>query len=522
MQTLWQDLRYGAQMLLKQPGFAFVFTFAVSILTRIIIGLIPAWAAIGCAVAMAQEAKPGKLVIEPYKLQTFDGKEIEAELGRLWTPENRESHSNQRLIQLAFVRLRTAAQKPEPPIIYLAGGPGMSGITMGQIPVFFPLFDRLREVADVILLDQRGTGMSSPNLSCPPPKTSAPPDVLADQTKALAFYTSNLRACADHFRSQGVDLAAYTSNAIADDVDDLRQALGVEKVSLLGHSYGTHLALATVRRHNAHLHRLVLVGTCGMDQVLPLPGAQDALLLRLSQLVAQNANLSKSVPDFAALVRQVLDQFDKKPAPLAVTDKLTNRPVSLTVGKYALQRLLGGMSDGRIAPTLPALFYALNRGDYAPLKSRIEGIYNSIGSGSAMSTAVVCSSGWSAERMAKAQQEAQRSVVGSAAIAPPGVCEFVGHPDLGPEFRGRILSATPTLFLSGALDAQTPPYYAEEVRWGFLNGVHLIVENAPHDIIVADEAHAVVVDFFKGQDVSGRKISLPPYRFRLPEGANAR
>ena len=115
----------------------------------------------------AQGSRPAQIVFEPYVLRTYDGREHRTELGRLSVRENRRGTSS-RLIQLAFVRLRSTAARPSAPIVFLAGGPGIPGIGLGQVPVYFGLFERLREVSDVILLDQRGTGMSSPNLQCPP------------------------------------------------------------------------------------------------------------------------------------------------------------------------------------------------------------------------------------------------------------------------------------------------------------------------------------------------------------------
>jgi pimeloyl-ACP methyl ester carboxylesterase len=472
----------------------------------------------------AQEAQPGKLAIEPYKLKTYDGREHEAELGRLWVRENRESSANGRLIQLAFVRLRSTAKEPGPPIIYLAGGPGIPGIGMGQVPVYFALFERLREVADVILLDQRGVGLSSPSLNCPPPTASAPLDILADETRAFQHFSKSLQACAERLRAQGIELAAYTPNAIADDVEDLRRALGAEKLSLLGMSYGTQLALAFIRRHEARVHRVALAGTLGPDHAMHLPGAHELLLRKVSQLASQDANINKLIPDFAALVRQTLAQFERQPISLTVTDKRTNQPVNITAGKVVLQIALDGLSDGRTLPTLPALFHSVNRGDYSLLARRVEGLYNSLNGwgSSAVSMALGCASGWSAERMAKSLEEGKQALSGTATLRRPEFCQAIGSRALGPEFRARLWSLTPALFLSGDLDGTTPPYQAEEVRWGFPHGVHLIVENGAHETLPAPEIQSVVVDFFKGQDVSGRKLALPRPRFRTLEELKTR
>ena len=78
-----------------------------------------------------------------------------------------------------------------------------------------------------------------------------------------------------------------------------------------------------------------------------------------------------------------------------------------------------------------------------------------------------------------------------------------------------------TLFLSGTLDPNTPPLEAEEVRRGFSRSAHLIVENASHEFLPAADVQAVIVDFFKGDDVSKRKISLPRPRFISVEEAKS-
>jgi len=56
-----------------------------------------------------------------------------------------------------------------------------------------------------------------------------------------------------------------------------------------------------------------------------------------------------------------------------------------------------------------------------------------------------------------------------------------GTPTLGDAFRRPLLCSVPTLFLSGTLDANTPPYQAEEMRWGFTDSVHLVQANGGHE-----------------------------------------
>ena len=130
-----------------------------------------------------------------------------------------------------------------PPIVYLAGGPGGSGIGTATA-ARFPLFMAFREIADVIAFDQRGTGNSKPNLNCYE-RLSLPLDVVPSRKAALEELRINTRGCASYWRDlQRVDLTGYNTNESADDLEDLRKALGANQISLWSISYGTHLAPA--------------------------------------------------------------------------------------------------------------------------------------------------------------------------------------------------------------------------------------------------------------------------------------
>ncbi len=95
-----------------------------------------------------------------------DGQKVQAFEGSIHVPENR-SDKNSRLIPLHYLRFPATGKSPGSPIIYLAGGPGGSGIATVSYPGFrFPLFMALREFGDVIALDQRGTGKSSTAPEC--------------------------------------------------------------------------------------------------------------------------------------------------------------------------------------------------------------------------------------------------------------------------------------------------------------------------------------------------------------------
>ncbi len=220
------------------------------------------------AVSVSSQSKLGVITFEPYLFESAGKQKVQAELGRLLVPEKHSNPSGKQ-IELALVRLKSTSTDPGPPIVYLAGGPGGSGIALARGPRF-PLFMAMREFADVIALDQRGTGMSKPNLMCDV-MLDYPLDQPGERGRLLSLYEQRARSCAAHWRAQGVDLSAYNSQENADDLESLRQALGVEKITLWGSSYGSHLGLATLRRHGNRIHRAILSGIEGPDHTLKLP-----------------------------------------------------------------------------------------------------------------------------------------------------------------------------------------------------------------------------------------------------------
>jgi hypothetical protein len=112
--------------------------------------------------------------IEPFTLNTFDGNAYPAELGKLTVPEGRKSSSG-RIIHVAFIRLRHRDEKTGAPVVFLPPGLGIGESILGRVPAYFKLLDRLRDQGDVILIDIRGEGMSTPNLEeCPNPDTVSP------------------------------------------------------------------------------------------------------------------------------------------------------------------------------------------------------------------------------------------------------------------------------------------------------------------------------------------------------------
>ena len=183
---------------------------------------------------LAQETsqkKAGDLTTEPYTFETEDNQKVAAELGHLFVPENRNDPQS-KIIELVFVRFKSTAKNPASPIVYVSGGSG-SGIGAAALKSRFLFFMAMREVSDVIVLDQRGVGLSKPSVSCRA-AWNLPLDQPTSPESLLRVFDERSRACAEMLKNQGIDLQAYNTNERADDLEDLRKALGAKKINLWG------------------------------------------------------------------------------------------------------------------------------------------------------------------------------------------------------------------------------------------------------------------------------------------------
>jgi pimeloyl-ACP methyl ester carboxylesterase len=459
------------------------------------------------------QPKSGTLKLKPHTFTSQKGEKVESEFGTLFVPENR-SNPQSNLIELAFVRFKSTAKNPGPPIVYLAGGPGGTG-TGAASGSRFPLFMVLREIADVIAFDQRGTGYSKPNLGCYE-HVGIPLDVAPSREAILRQLNEASRECSSYWRDrQRVDLDAYNSNESADDIDDLRKALGAKQISLWAISYGTHLSFATMRRHPSSIHRAILAGTEGPDHTYKLPGNIQKHLEDLAALIKGDPEIGKDIPDFLGLMKSVFDRLDAQPETVEITDPRTKQPVKVIVNKFLMQYIVASNIGTTVTARFPALFYRASKGDFTnPAQVWLNESRRGIGS--AMSYMMDCASGQTAARRELIAREAKTALLEDIANFSSGVCEAWKAPDLGDGFRAPLQSDIPVLFISGTLDARTPVSNAEEYRKGFAKSTHLIIVGAVHSdplFLSSPKIKEGMMEFLRGQPVTATQISAGPMKF---------
>lgn len=459
----------------------------------------------------------GRLDFRPYEFVSGRADTVPAELAYLRVPESREGQRS-RAIELAVLRFRSTAASPGDPIVYLAGGPGASAIEHARGPRF-PVFMALRAAGDVVVLEQRGTGLSRPNLACPE-RVGFPVDRPATRESASRQFRLAATRCAAHWRRRGVDLAGYNVIESADDLEALGKALGVPHLVLWGVSYGSHLGLVTLRRHPSLASRAILAGVVGPDDTWPLPSTVDrrfdpiAALGRTAEFLALVARLDAQ-PVVVRLPRDGRPQRSRRRAD----------SVSVAIGGDDFRDVVTGrLGDPKRAATVPALLDAAAHGDYSSAAPLILRSREPRSIGSAMAYATACASGASAARRQRMASEALHSVLAPYPNIVEASCDVWGARDLGEDFRQPVRSDVPTLLISGTLDETTPLENAAAVLQGLSRGEQLILEGARHgnDLVVGSpEIAERMLEFLQGRPLQTRRINVSEFRRAQVPGASS-
>ncbi len=471
--------------------------------------------ALGIAVPAAADTDSG-LSLEPFEFEASSGEVIAAEKGRFSVPENRSKPDGKQL-KLAFVRFPcTGGESCGSPIVYLAGGPGGSGIGTARFNRF-PMFMAMREFGDVIAFDQRGTGESEADLSCGNPFI-VPPGAPTDRAQAGEIIAAAAKQCADRLISEGHDVAAYNTIESVDDLDALRRALGAEKMSLWGISYGSHLGLATLKRYEGTVDKVILAGIEPLHHSWKLPSDQQALIETIGELAAADLNVGERLPDLVDSIGRLMAKLDEEPVTLSLTHPQSGQEVRLTLGKFDLQIVLTSFLRGpETFGGLPDLIYRLEQGDWVALglqagRQRFGQMWNM------MSAAMDCASGMGPEWAWRIGDEAKTTLLADAINFPyPEACEGVPVADLGDAFRRPGPSDIPVLLISGTVDGRTPPSNAERILPYFSNGHHLIVEGSGHGVFMSSpKVLEAMQGFMRTGELPFDRIELPPATFVAP------
>lgn len=429
--------------------------------------------------AQAAASRPARLVPDTFEVR---GTAVAVESGRIVVPADR-SDTSAGTLNLHVVRFASTAEAPAPPIVFLAGGPG-DAATRALRGIPLELLNELRAIGDVIAFDQRGTGLSDPRGVACPPGPALPRDRPGDPDRQLEILRTRVADCLANTPAAGVHSAGLTTVESADDLNDLRHALGATKLTLLAGSYGTHLALAAARRHPGLVQRMVLAGVEGPDDTFKLPYRVDSVLATIARARR---------PPLLDEIRTLLRRVSNEPA----SHRFPGGRV-VVLSKWDLQRWIAESLDA--VPAIDAVLDAVPRmlaGDFSQvaawtLRQRMHHPIN------LMNLAMDCASYASPGRLARIARETPDALLGNAINFPlPDLCETPGLPRLSDGFRAPPVSDVPALLIAGTFDGRTPPANAHEAARHLPHARVLVLDGVSHGLLGHAEAVAAMLTFLR-------------------------
>lgn len=371
-----------------------------------------------------------------------------------------------------------ARNKQPDAVLLLAGGPGQSAI--GVAAHVLPRLSRLNNRRDLVFIDQRGTGRSAP-LACAD-DTKLP---VAEQLDPAA-QMRRLDACRAQLEAlpygQNGGLRFFTTMIAMQDMDAVREALGVPQWNLVGASYGTRAALDYLRQFPTRVRRTVIDGVAPPDMVLPASFSTDNQAA-LDQLIDANTT---AYPTLRADWQRLLASL---PRPVTVAHPLTGQPERFTVDRGLLLRaVLAPLYQPALAAALPAALHA------AATEGRFEGLFGlstAFGSGKAVRLAmgmhysVVCAE--DLPRLPQASDAPGADFGRTDAELYSRACRDWPRGEVAPDFYKIPPAPSPVLLMSGGADPATPPRHGERVAQALGAGhpdrvQHLVVKQAGHGV----------------------------------------
>jgi len=423
----------------------------------------------------------GALEFSPCTLEgTTGGGNVEAQCARLEVAEDPQAPQGRRIaLNVAWLPAARDAAGTADPVFFLAGGPGQAATEVAA--VVDAALREVRKQRHIILVDQRGTGKSNPLTCLDASGEELPFDALqAPTADAVQDYA---KRCAQGLKGRA-DPRFYTTTEAVADLDAVRRALGVDKINLIGGSYGTRVAQRYAGTYPQRTRTVVLDGVAPNDLVVGGEFAstfEDALALQSAQCAKRPACRKRYPTDMRQQLRAVSARLAAAPVEVEYRDATSGQTRRDTVTSDTLVGLAFAFSYApQTASLLPLVLDEAAQGRYAPLMSLAQLMTRTMGGSMnrGMQWSVICAEDAGRFDAGATQEDTLLGdEVGRMFFAACPVWPTGARPA---DFNAPFKSDLPVLLLSGELDPVTPPRYGERVLAGTPNGRHLTLKGQGH------------------------------------------
>ena len=407
------------------------------------------------------------------------------------------------------------------PVFFFAGGPGQSAIGLAG-PVS-RLLGRFSNRRDIVLIDQRGTGRSAP-LVCD--GDDRPQRPMSESIDPAAVQQALARCRQALQQLPHGDLRHYTTTVAMQDVEAVRQALGLGRINLVGGSYGTRAALEYLRQFPQSVRRVVLDGVAPPDMVLPVSFAVDAqaALTAMFDGCRADAVCQRQHPRLDETWRRLRASL---PREVAVAHPLTGRTETLRLTPDAVAGLVRtALYAPALSAALPAALAAAADGNWTPLVGLATALAGRGSDGAlaqGMHFSVVCAE--DLPRLDPAGPAAATDFGSGLTDLYVQACAAWPRGPVPAGFYTVPVSPSPVLLLSGAVDPVTPARHGQRVAQALgARARHVAVPNAGHGVMglgclrdlvyrfvdAPDDAAALALDAGCAQGVPRPALFTPP------------
>ncbi|MFK7885509.1 MAG: alpha/beta fold hydrolase [Gammaproteobacteria bacterium] len=450
--------------------------------------------------AAADEAR-ASIELEPCRFAGLGAlRAVRGECGSLTVPVDYDDPTGA-TITLSVARLKALKRSTEPvAITVIAGGPGQSSLDF--YAGYHPAFRRMREVYDIILVDQRGTGESA-KLACDTPDDSMGGLWTVEQTVAIT------QTCLAKLK---LDPKFFTTSMAVRDLDAVRSAMGYEQLSVYGISYGTRVAQHYLRRYPKRTHSVILDGVVPVDEAL---GPDIALLAERAlqsafDRCADDADCNAAFPDLETRFSALIERIQDAPISVTLNHPITAEPTTLTLGHLDLAGAIRLLSYApQTVALLPLMIHEAAEGNLVPLAAQAltvsQNLVDSMAYG--MHNAVVCAED------APFFDDVNRDALEQTYLGTPiydslaAVCDAWPAGVIDDDFKTPFASEVPVLVLSGEADPITPPDYGKRVVGYLKNARHIVGLGQGHGMAPVGCAPKLMGDFVRDRDLQALDAS---------------
>jgi pimeloyl-ACP methyl ester carboxylesterase len=419
---------------------------------------------------------PSRLVLQACSLEHVTG---EARCGTLEVFEDRTAQSG-RTIKLHIVVLKALGPAATAdPVFLLDGGPGAAATDIVK-STQLGLLGAARRDRDLVFVDQRGTGASNP-LECD----------LGDDLHNLQalvgemFPREKVRECREKLEKVA-NLKLYTTPIAMDDLDDVRAALGYEKINLVGASYGTLAAQIYLRRHPEHVRSAFLVGvaTPGIKQPLLFPRSAQHAMDLLFEDCAADEHCHKNFPTLKQEFDAVLARFEKGPLEVELINPNGGKAQRVRLPRSSfVERLRFAMYATGGQSFVPLIIHRAFLNDYLPWEQAAIGLDPGSSLARGMYLTVTCSEGVAFIADQDVFNETRGTYVGADRVKlHMEACKQWPKGDIPTSYIEPVKSDVPVLLISGEVDGSSPPWFGENAVKFLSNGRQVKIRYLGHQM----------------------------------------